>query len=255
MSAIPLTFTPANILVRLFGWKATVFHGDPAVWSRYRWLAKHLNPGPLKTLDAGCGSGAFTMFAASIGNDAIGYSYDNINNRKATERAWLANNPARFHTVDLRDCEPVPQFDQVICLECIEHILDDLSLVRTLSGMLKPGGRLLLTTPYKNHIPYFEEWKMQTTKEDGGHVRFGYTHQEIRELFNAAGLNVTVEDFCVGFITIQLANLYLILGKMDPHLAWALTFPLRILQPLDRLVTNLFRYPYLSIGVVGTKSM
>jgi hypothetical protein len=34
--------TMQDTLVQLFGWKATVFHGDPGVWSRYQWLKKHL---------------------------------------------------------------------------------------------------------------------------------------------------------------------------------------------------------------------
>jgi cyclopropane fatty-acyl-phospholipid synthase-like methyltransferase len=248
------SFHPTNLLIHLFGWRGAILHGDPAVWSRYRWLKKHLLPG-LTTLDAGCGSGAFTLFADSIGNNATGYSHDSANNHKARIRASIVGSTAQFLTVDLRHIEDRPErFDQIICLECIEHILDDQKLVDSLARMLNPGGRLLLTTPYKHHKPYFREWATQSTEEDGGHVRFGYTHEEIRSLFNNAWLDVIVEDFHVGFVTIQIANLYLIIGHyLHPYLAWLLTFPLRIFQPLDHLVTRLLRYPYVSIGTVGIK--
>ena len=105
----------------------------------------------------------------------------------------------------------------------------------------------------KHHVPYFEEWKMQTDVENGGHVRFGYTHEEIEKLFNEAGLTVTEREFCVGFLTMQLANFYLIIGKVHPVLGWILTFPFRILQIADVQLTNLIRSPYLSAAIVGSK--
>ncbi|MGH7934815.1 MAG: hypothetical protein ACREQN_16860, partial [Candidatus Binataceae bacterium] len=65
-----------NALVRLLGWRATVLHGDPMTLDRWRWLKRHLRAGRLRTLDAGCGSGAFTMYAAKIGNEAVGITFD-----------------------------------------------------------------------------------------------------------------------------------------------------------------------------------
>src|SRR5215471_17115441 len=212
----------SDLLIRMFGWKAALFHGDPAVYVRYQWLKKHLNAGKLRTLDAGCGSGAFTMFSASIGNDVLGLSFDKANNQKAIRRASIAKSPARFLQIDLRELDrhDVGTFDQIFCLECIEHIRDDAKLVRDLARTLRPGGKLILSTPFKHHVPYFEEWRMQTDVENGGHVRFGYTHEEIEKLFNEAGLTVTEREFCVGFVTIQLANFYLIIGKVHPVLGW-----------------------------------
>lgn len=245
----------SDLLVKLFGWKATIFHGDPAVYSRYRWLKERLRPGPLRTLDAGCGSGAFTMFAASVGNEALGVSNDEANNRKAATRAAIANSTAQFKTLDLSTVNgDLGRFDQIIFLECLEHILDDARAVSNLASLLKPGGQLILCTPFKHHRPYFEEWKHQTPGvETGGHVRFGYSHDELRRICEHAGLKIIDESYHVGFVTIQLANLFLILSKVSVHLAWAVTFPLRILQLLDRPVTQLIRYPYISIGCVAVK--
>ncbi len=41
------------------------------------------------------------------------------------------------------------QFDTVICFQLIEHIQDDRSLLSEIYRVLKPGGKLLLTTPNK----------------------------------------------------------------------------------------------------------
>ncbi len=78
-----------NLLVRILGWKATVLHGDPSSFDRWIWLKRHLSRGPLRTLDAGCGSGAYTMYAAKIGNKAFGISSSERANHVTQERAKI----------------------------------------------------------------------------------------------------------------------------------------------------------------------
>src|SRR5207244_3821228 len=43
-------------------------------------------------------------------------------------------------------------FDRATCLEVIEHVIDPLQLLRELHRVLRPAGRLILTTP---NIRYF----------------------------------------------------------------------------------------------------
>ena len=66
------------------------------------------------------------------------------------------------------------QFDVAICTENIEHILNDFKLVRDIADCLKPGGRLLLTTPNYNYraITSNDNGPFCAT-ETGGHVRRG----------------------------------------------------------------------------------
>ncbi len=90
--------------------------------------------------------------------------------------------------------------------------------------------------------------------EDGGHVRWGYTFEEIRKLFDEADIDVVTEEYISGFISQKITNLLRRLGLMMPYpVVWAATLPLRLLGFLDVPLTNLVRYPYLSIGVVGVK--
>ena len=80
--------------------------GDACVYDRWDWLRRRLLPGPVRTLDAGCGSGAFTLGAAKLGNQAVGLSFDKNNNAKATHRAKLLGlSNVTFMTLDLRQLD------------------------------------------------------------------------------------------------------------------------------------------------------
>jgi len=247
----------SDILVKLLGWRATVLHGDPTTYDRWKWLKRHLLPGSLRTLEAGCGSGAFTMYAAKIGNHAVGISFDERNMRVAKTRSEILHlDDIRFIVGDLRELDKysagLGKFNQIICFETIEHILNDRKLVSDLAALLQPGGRILLTTPYKHYVPLLGD-KLSDT-EDGGHVRWGYTFEEIRKLFDEAGIDVITEEYISGFISQKITNLIRRLGMKMPHpIVWAASFPLRILGFLDIPFTDLIRYPYLSIGVAGVK--
>lgn len=247
----------SDALVKVLGWKATVLHGDPCVYDRWRWLQRHLRPGPLRTLDAGSGSGALTMYAARLGNEAVGVSFDARNNEVARARAGLLGiRNVEFLEGDLRDLESFSHrlgtFDQVICLETIEHIRDDQKLVADLASLLRPGGRLLLTTPFKHYRPLLGD--RLSDGDDGGHVRWGYTHDEMRALFERAGLTVVTEEMVSGVVSQQLTNLLRLIGRRYGRLGWAMTFPLRALRPLDRPLTALLRYPHIDIAVVGVRN-
>src|SRR4051812_49411532 len=98
--------TMNDLTVRLFGWFALVLHGDPLAYDRFRWLKRHLAPGKLTTLDAGCGNGCFAIYAARLGNQVTGISFDEAFNNAATRRAKLVGiEDIRFVTGDLRELE------------------------------------------------------------------------------------------------------------------------------------------------------
>lgn len=249
-------FDLRDSLVHLLGWRATILHGDPTVVDRWRWLARHLRPGPLRTLDAGCGSGAFTMFAAMRGNDAVGVSDSPEELETGRRRAELLGlNGVEFARADLRRLERIGErlgsFDQILLLECIEHIRDDDALIDALSARLAPGGTLLLTVPSANHRPLWGEHV--SAEEDGGHVRYGYTEGQLRALVERHGLHVEEVEGIAGVVAQKLASLQFALCRIHPLLAWAVTFPLRLLRPLEGIVTRLLRYPALSLAFVARK--
>jgi 2-polyprenyl-3-methyl-5-hydroxy-6-metoxy-1,4-benzoquinol methylase len=246
----------SDTLVRLFGWRATFLHGDPSVYDRWRWVRKHLTAGPIRTFDAGCGSGSFSIFAAKMGNNVLGLSFDEWNDQKARRRAQLVGaTTATFRRGDLRELESfgpeLGTFDQILCLETIEHILDDRKLIHELAKLLRPGGRILLTTPYKHYHPLRGD--KVSDVENGDHVRWGYTHDEIAALFAAEGIDTVSREYISGVVTQKTMNLMRVLDQVDHRLSYAATFPLRVLRPIDTPLTRATSYPALSIGVVGVK--
>ena len=247
-----------HLLVRAIGYIATVLQGDPAVLGRWLFLRRYLTPGPLHTMDAGSGSGAMAIYAAKRGHKVTGVSLSQRDNQVAAERLKILGlSNAEFVTGDLRELEKVaagwPPFDQVICFEVIEHIKDDRKLVRDLANVLKPGGVLLLTTPYKHYNPLPGDGISEV--EDGSHVRWGYTFMEMREMLDAAGLEVRVEEYITGYWSqlVMRVQRTLVMKGVPGKIAWLLTLPLRLLQALDPLAARIKNYPALSIGVVAVK--
>lgn len=72
----------------------------------------------------------------------------------ATHRVFAADGSMEAFTVDNFDAERAPwpyrdeEFDIALCCEMLEHLaLDPMALLGELNRVLRPGGRLLLTTP------------------------------------------------------------------------------------------------------------
>jgi SAM-dependent methyltransferase len=245
-----------NVLVRLLGWWALPIQGDVLFVERLAWVRKRLSRGPVRTLDAGCGAGALTILAARLGNDALGLTFSAGDAALAADRARLVGaSSARFKVLDLRELGPAVAelgvFDQVIACEVIEHLHDSSGFVANLAALLKPGGRLLLTTPYLKHHPVYGEKVSET--EDGGHVRFGYTIEELEELVTAAGLTVEEAGYLNGYFAQKVFSLYLRLSRLHAKIGWMLTLPLRPLRFLDSLAFRLTRYPYMTVTTVAVK--
>ncbi len=249
----------SDLMLRVLGWRSLLIHGDPCVLDRWLWLRRWLRPGPLRTFDAGAGNGAFSIYAALRGNEVLGASFSERELADARRRASLLGvDGVAFRVIDLRDLDsvapPLGSFDQIICLETIEHLSDDAGLLRSLVSLLRPGGRLLLSTPFAGHHPLYTEERLPSPVEDGSHVRYGYTGQQLKALAEAAGLTVTGEDFISGIVSQQLTNVMRRLSLRFGRLAgWLALLPLRWLVIVDAPLSRLLRYPRLSIAIIAVK--
>ena len=86
-------------------------------------------------------------------------------------------------------------FDTVFAFEVIEHVTDDVDLLRQLRDMLAPGGRLVLSTPA--HPGLWDE-----TDTVSGHVR-RYERDDLVGVLEAAGY----DSILVRSLGVPLANL------------------------------------------------
>lgn len=251
-----------SFLVRIFGFPATLVHGDPLVLDRWLWLKPHLPKTANREwlIDVGCGSGAFTIGAAKRGYESLGLSWDKRNQEVAALRADLCHAPfATFEVLDVRHLDEredlVNKYDLAISCENIEHILDDFKLMKDIVRCLKPGGHLLLTAPNFFFAPITSgDSGPFPTVEDGSHVRRGYSEGMLQELCQEAGLICEDIAYCSGYLSQKITFLLRILSGIHPLVGWALTFPLRLFPPfIDRVLTNILGWPYLSVCLVAYK--
>ena len=251
-----------NMLVRVLGFPAILLHGDPQVVDRWLWLKRHLpKKDARELLDVGCGSGGFTFGAAKRGYRAIGLSWDEENNRRAEERARILHADAKFEVQDVRDLgarkDLKERFDVVICFENIEHIIDDKKLIGDIASVLKPGGKLYLTTPSVNYVPIDESDMGPFVEiEDGRHVRKGYSANALRALCQSAGLVVDEVGSCSGFVSQKMNRVQRVLSShVHPLFAWVAILPFRPLPPvLDPIIRKLTDWPDYSVCVIATKT-
>jgi 2-polyprenyl-3-methyl-5-hydroxy-6-metoxy-1,4-benzoquinol methylase len=250
-----------DTLLRVFGWRFLLVTGDPCVLDRWLWLRSHLRLGARRTFDAGCGNGGFSIFAASIGNQVVAASFSQSDQERARRRAdALGVTDIDFRIIDLREledhCAALGEFEQIICLETIEHVSDDQALVKSLVAMLNPGGQILLSTPYEGHRPLYTEERHPSSVEDGSHVRYGYSPQRLRRLVEDAGMDVEDESFISGVVSQKLTNLMRRLSaRVGLFPAWLIVLPLRLLVILDAPLSRALRYPYLSVALRAVKPL
>lgn len=101
-------------------------------------------------LDLGCGTCDTTLFLKQ--NHINVYSVDaapemvNIGKKILDENGFSTTN-IYIKDINTFASENVEKFDQVVCLDVIEHIRDDVEALNDIFSLLKPGGKLIITVP------------------------------------------------------------------------------------------------------------
>lgn len=103
-------------------------------------------------LEIGCGRGGFASWLARTAPppaEVVGCDFSPVAVEKAVGfAAKLGLRIARFEVADIQNLRFADgEFDTVFSTETVEHVPDPPLAVRELARVLKPGGRLFLTTP------------------------------------------------------------------------------------------------------------
>lgn len=102
---------------------------------------------------------------------------------------------ATFHRRNIYDPTPeewVGQFDVVVSLETIEHLQFPAVLVERAREALRPGGSLIVSTPYHGYLKNLAlaltgRWDRHfTALWDGGHIQF-FSKKTLGELLRREG--------------------------------------------------------------------
>jgi 2-polyprenyl-3-methyl-5-hydroxy-6-metoxy-1,4-benzoquinol methylase len=130
----------------------------------------------LRILDLGCGNGSFSNTLKNIGYDVVGIEAST----SGVEIAKQYYPECQFINASIYDLpyDELGVFDVIIAVEVIEHLFDPKELIKAAKKCLKPGGTIVVTTPYHGY------WKNLflailghmdrhfTTLWDGGHIKF-----------------------------------------------------------------------------------
>lgn len=139
-------------------------------------------------------------------------------------------------------------FDAVLCTQVLEHVPEPQQVLREVSRVLKPGGRLFLSAPQSWH------------QHQKPHDYYRYTSFGLRYLLERAGLHIQSIENMGGyfwFLAFQLQNINFWLfprGMAGRRWTWplrainavvfqvALSLLLYYLDPLDRIKDETFGY-------------
>jgi len=137
-------------------------------------------PQDAKVLDVGCGMGDNLRYVQRDHAVFVGLEY--------AERTAQVANRILERRADIRvgSATEIPfgddEFDLVLCIEVLEHIENDHEGCREIARVLKPGGAVILSLPYRHWFQsYFSAM---------GHLRH-YTRSDVEDMLLRAGLTVT----------------------------------------------------------------
>lgn len=168
---------------------------------------RNLLPPGASVLELGCADGYFSAALMREGFDVVGLE---------SQPAFAATARSRgvdVRTVDLNEPGTLAslgrQFDAVLAMDVLEHLLDPESAVKALATVIKPGGRLIITGP---NVAYWSmRWMLLTgrwTYSDAGimdrtHLRW-FTLSDWIKLAESGGLRRIVAGSAeVGMFPLQ----------------------------------------------------
>ena len=129
--------------------------GQPA-WNRRpeklqirQWIGNYLKQticGAQNILMIGDGAGFDSLYLSQCGH-MVTYSEEGELNIRLARKIFALNQAPIKIAVKLDSLAP-ESFDVVVCLDVLEHVADPLQLVSIIARFLRPGGRLIVHSPF-----------------------------------------------------------------------------------------------------------
>lgn len=168
----------------------------------------------LDILDAGSGFGQYDKFMlntfSKIRIDAVDVKADYLDDCRYYFKEDIKRDRIHFKEMDLLEPRFEKMYDLVLCVDVLEHIEEDVKVMKNLSAAMKPEGYFLMHSP--SH--YAEDDADGDDSFVGEHARPGYSKEELTAKLKEAGLK-----------PVELRYSYGSLG----HFAWMLLIKLPML--------------------------
>lgn len=190
-----------------------------------RWLRPDR---PLALLDMGCGTGAHLLALAQFGPaagcdmspEAVAYCHG-----RGLTGVVLQPDPMRLPFGDA-------SFDLVTGLDVIEHIEDDVAMLREIGRVLKPGGHVFLTTPAHKIL-----WSVH---DESVHHKRRYSRKELHAKLVLAGFVPERSTYFNGFLLPLIVPVRWLRDKLTRSKGPTSDFNLELHPLLNRLFLFIF---------------
>lgn len=170
-------------------------------WHIHLELKQWMQTAPAKPeiLDAGMGFGQYTYYMAKKMPQshilAVDVKEEQIADCKQFFDAINFNN-IDLQIADLTKFTTAPKFDLVLCVDVMEHILEDVTVFKNYHASMKKGGMVLISTPSdQGGSDVHGDGETSFIEE---HVRDGYNIKEIEDKFKIAGFEKVEARYSYG---------------------------------------------------------
>ncbi|HOX26196.1 MAG TPA: class I SAM-dependent methyltransferase [Candidatus Krumholzibacteria bacterium] len=170
----------------------------PGTWcTDWAFLREVDRCGARSFVEVGCGEGRLGAVLCERGLVGVGVepSPEAAARCRLRLAGWRAERRFRLHEGPLADLELDRPADLVFSQMVLEHVADDLALVRSMLRHVRPGGTVIAVVPGRP-----ERWGAED--ELSGHLR-RYDRLDLAQLFLAAGL----DEISVKSLNVPVTNL------------------------------------------------
>ena len=137
----------------------------------------------LSILEVGCGYGYLTYALTKLGHNAEG-----IDITEEAIKFAIENFGSYYRSMPVEDFRG--EFDLIVSLGTIEHVPDVLSFLTACKRLLKPDGKIILTTPNKDYYPG-DVWQ---TEKPPIHLSW-LSRKTFEVLVEKLNMNINFSDF------------------------------------------------------------
>ena len=189
-------------------------------------IIKNIPKGASLLLDVGCGSAWLAKHLVPEGKNVVSLDISFVNTSKAMDSVPFSN-----HAAVIADVFHLPfgenTFDCIVASEIMEHLYDPELFVKKLVYILKPGGKLILTTPYNEILEYSLCVHCNKPTPRNAHLH-SFNKEKIKEVINT----VPQKE-----VKIKIFN-NILLMKLRIHLLLKNTFLWQILDTMANKIFN-----------------